>query len=80
MIAAVDLVTDKEIGDWVDVQGYPTLRFFINGKAIEYSGERNAEAVLSFINSAVKTKLLVAASAEEIPRPSVAVYGVAADS
>lgn len=80
VIAAVDLVTDKEIGDWVEVQGYPTLRFFINGKSIDYNGERNAEAVLNFINSAVKTKLLTAASVEEIPRPSVAVYGVAADS
>lgn len=80
VIAAVDLVTDKEIGDWVEVQGYPTLRFFINGKAIDYSGERNAEAVLNFINNAVKTKLLTAASVEEIPRPAVAVYGVAEDS
>lgn len=80
VIAAVDLVTEKEVSEWVEIQGYPTLRFFINGKAIDYSGEREADEILKFITQAVNTKLLSAASAEEVVTPAVTISGIAEDS
>jgi hypothetical protein len=57
------LVTEKEVGEWVEVQGYPTLKFYINGKAIDYNGDRESESILQYINEAVSTKLLTASSA-----------------
>lgn len=36
VVAAVDLVSESKVGEWVQVQGYPTLRLIVNGKAIDY--------------------------------------------
>lgn len=49
VIAAVDLQTESAVNEWVDVQGYPTLRLYINGNEIEYQGPRGGEEILKFI-------------------------------
>jgi len=41
----------------VHVDGYPTLRLYVNGNEIDYNRERKAESIISFINSAIKSKL-----------------------
>ena len=57
VIAAVDLVTEKAVGEWVDVNGYPTLRLYLNGNEVEYSGARTGEDILQFIKKAQATTL-----------------------
>ena len=46
VIAAVDLVTEKAVGEWVDVNGYPTLRLYLNGNEVEYNGARTGDDIL----------------------------------
>lgn len=52
----------------------------MNGNELEYGGSRNTADILTFMNSAAKSKLLTAASIDEIPKPAVAVYGISSDS
>ena len=40
IIAAVDLEEHAEVGEWTNVNGYPTLRFYINGIEVDYNGPR----------------------------------------
>ena len=40
IIAAVDMVAHEAVGEWADVQGYPTLRFFARGHRLDYDGAR----------------------------------------
>lgn len=78
VIAAVDLVTEKTVDEWVEVSGYPTLRLYLNGNEVEYSGARTGEDILQFIKKAQTTTL--SSLPEEIPNPSVIVRGVTNDS
>lgn len=64
VIAAVDLVTEKAVGEWVDVNGYPTLRLYINGNEVEYNGARSGDDILQFIKKAQTTTLTTLASTE----------------
>lgn len=45
-IAAVDAT--KEQVD-VQIQGYPTIKFFVDGKATDYDGPRTADGIVDFI-------------------------------
>lgn len=80
VVAAVDLVTESEVSEWVEIQGYPTLRLIVNGRAIDYNGERDSDEIIKFVSQAINSKLIPAASKEEIASPAVAVSGVAEDS
>lgn len=48
-LAKVDCTAEKETADKYDIQGFPTLKFFINGQAIEYSGGRTEEEIIQWI-------------------------------
>lgn len=45
-IAAVD--ADKEKVD-VQIPGYPTIKFFVDGKVTDYDGPRNADGIVDFV-------------------------------
>ncbi len=79
-VAAVDLVTESKVGEWVEVQGYPTLRLIVSGKSIDYQGERDSQAIIQFVTSAMKSKLLAAASRAEVAAPAALISGVSEDS
>ena len=40
LVAKVDATEEKELGTKYEVQGYPTLKWFVDGKASEYAGGR----------------------------------------
>lgn len=42
-LAKVDATVHKDLGTKFGVKGYPTLKFFKNGVAIDYAGPRDAE-------------------------------------
>jgi protein disulfide-isomerase A6 len=45
-IAAIDASNEKID---VQVQGYPTIKLYVDGKATDYSGERTASGIISFM-------------------------------
>ena len=41
--AQVDATKEKDLGTTYEIQGYPTLKWFVDGKpSVEYSGGRQA--------------------------------------
>ena len=50
ILADLDATVHKNAAEKEGIQGFPTIKLFINGKPLEYSGDRTAEAVLNFID------------------------------
>ncbi|GAB4818071.1 hypothetical protein N2152v2_005117 [Parachlorella kessleri] len=49
-LAKVDATEEKELGSKFEVQGYPTLKWFVDGKpAGEYSGGRTVDTIIQWI-------------------------------
>lgn len=54
VLAEVDATTSPTVASKVGIESYPTLKLYINGEAINFDGERNAEAIISFIEKRIK--------------------------
>ena len=80
VIAAVDMANNKDINDWVSVNGYPTLRFYVNGNEFDYEGEREGEKIKEWMDKVVASRLPKAKSLDSIKKPAVAVFGIEEDS
>jgi protein disulfide-isomerase A1 len=48
-IGMVDATEHTALGSRFEVQGYPTLKFFIGGDAIEYNGPREKDGILNWL-------------------------------
>jgi protein disulfide-isomerase A1 len=48
-IAKVDATENRALGDKYEVRGFPTLKFFRNGKPTEYTGGRTEDTIVSWI-------------------------------
>ncbi|XP_006648191.1 protein disulfide isomerase-like 1-4 [Oryza brachyantha] len=49
-LAKVDATEDTDLAQKYDVQGFPTILFFIDGVPKDYNGARTKEAIVSWIN------------------------------
>jgi len=49
VLAKVDATEQKKIAESHDVRGYPTLKFFKSGKAMEYGGGRTGDTIVSWL-------------------------------
>eukprot|EP00826_Nyctotherus_ovalis_P039438 TRINITY_DN3795_c0_g1_i1.p1 TRINITY_DN3795_c0_g1~~TRINITY_DN3795_c0_g1_i1.p1 ORF type:complete len:489 (-),score=160.67 TRINITY_DN3795_c0_g1_i1:133-1599(-) len=49
VLADLDATENKETAEKYKIEGFPTVKLFINGTPIDYNGERTAEQVISFI-------------------------------
>lgn len=76
VIAAVNMNEEEEVANWVNVNGYPTLRFYFNGVELEYNEDRKAENIVEFMDRVNKFKLRTKNTKEDLERPVVAVYGI----
>lgn len=48
-LAMVDATAEKEVGKKFSIQGFPTLKFFNNGKPSDYSGGRTQADIIQFM-------------------------------
>jgi protein disulfide-isomerase A1 len=48
-LAKVDATEEKQLGERFGVQGFPTLKWFVNGKDQEYTGGREEDTIVSWI-------------------------------
>ncbi|CAG9088637.1 unnamed protein product [Plutella xylostella] len=48
-LAKVDATQEQELAETYGVRGYPTLKFFKNGNAIDYTGGRTAEDIIVWL-------------------------------
>lgn len=48
-LASVDATVDRELAQKFEVRGYPTLKFFKEGVAVEYKGGRSQTEIISWL-------------------------------
>jgi protein disulfide-isomerase A1 len=48
-LAKVDATTEKAIGEKVKIEGYPTLKFYINQNPVDFTGDRTEEGILQWL-------------------------------
>jgi len=48
-LGKVDATQESKLGEQFEVKGYPTLKFFRNGKPTEYAGGRTADTIVSWV-------------------------------
>jgi len=48
-LAKVDATVETDLGTRFDVSGYPTLKFFKNGRSFDYDGPRQAEGIVRYM-------------------------------
>lgn len=65
-LAKVDATEESELAEKYSVRGYPTLKFFINGKPIDYSGGRQADTIISWLKKKTGPPARVIVTVEEL--------------
>merc|ERR1712018_445286 len=64
-LAKVDATEESTIAEKFEIRGYPSLKFFKNGKAMEYGGGRTADTIVSWLEKKTGPPATTLATEEE---------------
>merc|ERR1711862_923559 len=64
-LGKVDATEEPSLAEKFEVRGYPTLKFFKNGKPMEYGGGRTADTIVSWVEKKTGPPAKALANAEE---------------
>merc|ERR1712079_722474 len=82
-LGKVDATEESALAEKFEVRGYPTLKFFKNGKPMEYGGGRTADTIVNWVEKKTGPPAKALAGAEEakafIEGKTVAVIGCSKD-
>jgi len=83
-LAKVDATEENELAEENQIRGYPTLKFYRNGKPIDYGGGRTADEIVSWLLKKTGPAAKTLETAEEVTKfaeePEVAVVGFFSDA
>jgi len=65
-LAKVDATEHPKSGEQYNVQGYPTLKFFIRGEEVEYEGGRTDKEIVSWLRKKTQPSTSEVASAQHL--------------
>lgn len=65
-IAKIDCTVHKTFSEKYKIEGFPTLKLFVNGEPVDYQGERTKAAMLDFIQKKSNQKMKIAKTKEEV--------------
>jgi protein disulfide-isomerase A1 len=78
-LAKVDATEESELAEQNQIRGYPTLKFYRNGKSSDYSGGRTADEIVNWLNKKTGPAAKTLETTEELKtfteEPQVAVVG-----
>merc|ERR1719230_1275265 len=63
-LGKVDATEESSLAEQYEVRGYPTLKFFRNGKPMEYGGGRTADTIISWVEKKTGPPALALADVE----------------
>ncbi len=82
-LAKVDATEESSLAEEHGVRGYPTLKFFRNGKPIEYNGGRTADTIVSWIEKKTGPPAVTIGGVDDAKKfvddNKIAILGVFAD-
>merc|ERR1712073_164538 len=64
-LGKVDATEESALAEKIEVRGYPTLKFFKNGKPMEYGGGRTADTIVNWVEKKTGPPAKALAGAEE---------------
>jgi len=68
VLARVEAYDEKKLAEQYGVEGYPTIKLFIDQTPHDYNGERTKEHILEFVDRKVKNPLKTVSSADEVTK------------
>ena len=85
-LAKVDATAEAKLAERFEIQGYPTIKFFINGEPIDYNGGRTDLEIIIWIDKKTGPILKDVSSVEDLEKLTssnevvVVLFGDSADS
>lgn len=68
VIGKVDATQEESLAKQFGVEGYPTLKWFVNGEAMEYSGGRDEKTIVSWVKKKTGPPAATAATTADLEK------------